>query len=109
MSRKRRRPRPAGAPAPQDRKPGKGASDVLRVEALGRTWVIPAERLDDDEFMELVGRLQEGDPFVTPRIGRMLLGDDDYETARGLLRNPDTGRVKATDMLEFVGTVLQAG
>ena len=39
----------------------------------------------------------------------MLLGDDDYETARGLLRNPDTGRVKATDMLEFVGTVLQAG
>ena len=108
MSRNRRRPRPAGAPVPQDHKPGKGASEVLRVEALGRTWVIPAERLDDDEFMELMGRLQDGDPFVTPRIGRMLLGDD-YETARGLLRNPDTGRVKASDMLEFVGTVLQAG
>ena len=109
MSRNRRRPRPAGAPTLQDHKPRKYAQDVMRVDALGRTSVIQAERLDDDEFMELVGRLQEGDPFVAPRIGRMLLGDDDYETARGLLRNPDTGRVKATDMLEFVGTVLQAG
>lgn len=109
MSRNRRRPRPAGAPVPQDHKPGKDASEVLRVDALGRTWVIPAERLDDDEFMELVGRLQDGDPFVAPRIGRMLLGDDDYETARGLLRNPDTGRVKASDMLEFVGAILQGG
>lgn len=108
MSRNRRRPRPAGATTPQDHKPRKDASEVLRVEALGRTWTIPTERLDDDEFMELMGRLQDGDPFVTPRIGRMLLGDD-YETARGLLRNPDTGRVKASDMLEFVGTILQAG
>ena len=108
MSRKPRRPRPVGAPKPQDRNPRKGAPEVLRVETLGRTWTIPTERLDDDEFMELMGRLQDGDPFVSPRIGRLLLGDD-YEVARDLLRDQETGRVKASDMLEFVGTILQGG
>lgn len=82
---------------------------MLQVEALGRTWCIDTAHLDDDEFMERMGELQEGNPFVIPRIGKTLLGEEEYAAARELLRDPETGRVKASDMLEFVGTVLQGG
>lgn len=110
MSGKKKRihQRPAGAPRPQDHRPKQGTPEVLQVEALGRTWTIDTALFDDDEFLERMGELQDGNPFVVPKIGRTLLGDD-YETARDLLRDPETGRVKASDMLEFVGTILQGG
>lgn len=101
--------RPAGAPEPQDHKPKQGTPEVLEVEALGRTWIVDMGLLDDDEIMEQIGDIQDGgNPASILRIGRHLLGDE-YEAARELLRNPGTGRVKASDMMEFIATLLQGG
>ncbi|MDO5091831.1 MAG: hypothetical protein Q4D79_00155 [Propionibacteriaceae bacterium] len=108
MSKKKAYRRPAGAPKLQDHKPKQGAPEVLQVEALGRTWVVDMALFDDDELLERLGELREGNPFVAPKIGRTLLGDD-YEVARDLLRDPETGRVKASDILEFITTLLQGG
>lgn len=79
----------------------------MKVEALGRTWRIDRDALDDDEFMEHVGELQDGNPFVTSKVGKHLLGDKAYAKARELLRDQDTGRVRASSMLEFIAEVLQ--
>ena len=107
--RKRTYQRPAGAPRPQDHKPKQGTPEVLQVEALGRTWVVDLELLDDDEIMEKIGDIQDnGNPVAILKVGRHLLGDE-YEAARELLRDPETGRVKASDMMEFVTTLLQGG
>lgn len=79
----------------------------MEVEALGRTWRVDRDALDDDEFMEHVGELQDGNPFVTSKVGKHLLGAEAYAEARELLRDQDTGRVRASSMLEFIAEVLQ--
>lgn len=109
MSKKKAYQRPVGAPKPQDHKPKQGTPEVLQVEALGRTWAVDMELLDDDEIMEQIGDIQDGgNPATILRIGRHLLGDE-YEEARELLRDPETGRVRASDMMEFIATLLQGG
>lgn len=79
----------------------------MEVEALGRTWRVDRDSLDDDEFMEHMGELQGGNPFVTSKVGKHLLGAEAYAEARELLRDQDTGRVRASSMLEFIAEVLQ--
>lgn len=109
MSKKKAYRRPAGAPKPQDHKPKQGTPEVLQVEALGRTWVVDLGLLDDDEIMEQIGDIEDGgNPAAILKVGRHLLGDE-HEAARDLLRDPKTGRVKASDMMEFVATLLQGG
>lgn len=110
MSKKKKtRQRPAGAPKPQDHKPKQGTPEVLQVEALGRTWTVDMELLDDDEIMERISDIQDGsNPPSILKVGRHILGDE-YEDARELLRDPETGRVKASDMVEFITTLLQGG
>lgn len=90
----------------QDHLPKKN-DKFMEVEALGRTWRIDRDAIDDDEFMESVGELQDGNPFVTSKVGKHLLGAEAYAEARELLRDHDTGRVRASSMLEFIAEVLQ--
>ncbi|RRD03230.1 hypothetical protein EII34_15100 [Arachnia propionica] len=110
MSKRRAYRRPAGAPKPQDHKPKQGTPEVFQVEALGRTWTIDADKFDDDELIEWLGELQSGEnPFVLAKVGRFLLGEGEYEEARELLRDPETGRVKFSDIAEFIKGVLSGG
>lgn len=97
---------PKQAAKPQDHR-SKQNDKFMEVEALGRTWRIDRDALDDDEFMEHVGELQGGNPFVTSKVGKHLLGAEAYAEARELLRDQDTGRVRASSMLEFIAEVLQ--
>lgn len=97
---------PKQAAKPQDHLTKQDAK-FMEVEALGRTWRVDRDALDDDEFMEHVGELQDGNPFVTSKVGKHLLGAEAYAEARELLRDQDTGRVRASSMLEFIAEVLQ--
>lgn len=104
------RPTPTvGAAArPQDHNPPatQETAEYYETEALGRTWRVMADNLDDMRFMKAMRRLSEGDPLETDLVGEIALGPDQYAEALELLAD-ETGRVRLTTFIQFITDLLQ--
>jgi len=85
---------PAGAKLPQDRKPKDDGTTV--VEWKGKAWVVENDAFDDMDFLEAA----ENNLYA--RCGRMMLGAKQYEEFKEHLRDPKTGRAKASELVKFV-------
>ena len=81
---------------------------ITEVEIDGITLHMDEDRLDDLEFVENMSKAARGDlaAFIPALQG--VLGDD-YDTVKEHLRNPETGKVKLSDMNAFFMRVMQEG
>lgn len=100
--------RPAGVKNPQDHKPTQPAKPVdngdgtLTVTVRGAAYTVNRGNLDDYEVME---HLSDGN-FI-PAL-RAILDADQIAQVKESLRDPGTGRVKASAMGEFVSELIGA-
>lgn len=87
---------PAGAKIPADRKP---KDDGKRnVTWKGKNWVVDEEAFDDMDFLEAAENTQ----YV--RCAILLLGEEQYQQFKKHMRDPKTGRAKASELVKFVET-----
>ncbi|WP_086348535.1 hypothetical protein [Candidatus Enterococcus clewellii] len=70
----------------------------------GFSYKIQKERVEDYEFIELIGEVEEN-PTVLPKLLKMLFGKEQTEKLKEHLRTKD-GFVPATKMIEEFGEVL---
>lgn len=97
--------RPAGAKVPQDRKPPKPTDNgdgTLTVTVRGAEYTVDRDNLDDYEVME---NLSDGN-FI-PAL-RAILSPEQIDAVKASLRDPETKRVKASAMGEFVAELIGA-
>lgn len=88
---------PAGAKMPADRKPkDDGQSSIIW---KGKTWTINDEAFDDMDFLEAA----ENSLYV--RCGQLLLGAEQYQVFKEHMRDPKTGRAKASELVKFVEAI----
>jgi hypothetical protein len=105
---------------PQDHKP-KQQPGILTVTVRGTDLHIPLDALDDFELLEDLSEAQsladraDDDPDAAGRAAqislstlRRLLPPAEMAKAKNVLRDPETGRVKASDMLPLVGEIFEA-
>jgi len=76
-----------------------------RVEYLGASAVVRDEALDDYEMLDELVRMQNGDGTIVPSLLKRLLGDD-YQAVLDGLRDPESKRVKLTEVTAFLMAVL---
>lgn len=78
------------------------------VTTSGFKYALEDAVFDDWELLEELEALESGDPSATIRLMRRLLGEEQFKALKEHLRDPETGRVKASDMLkaqhEIMGT-----
>ncbi len=93
--------------APQDHKPKAALAVPESVTATvrGVDWVIEAAALDD---WDLIEDLNDPTGASLPSATRRLLGLDQYEAAKTMVRDAVTGRVPATAMSELIGEIFTA-
>lgn len=100
------RPTRAGL-TPQDHKPAGAVTDEFyEVEVKGRTWRVMADNLDDLRFNEGLRELTEGNPLKIGLVGKIALGEEQYDDAIKLLAD-ENGRVRTTDFVVFITDLLQ--
>lgn len=109
---------PATAKQPQDHKAKAEAAEKPTVENVegarevtykGFTVTVPDEALDDFELLADLREMQETmDASVLPSLLRRLVGPEGFRAAMNGLRNPDTGRVSATEGAEYVQAIFEA-
>jgi len=106
---------------PQDRKPKtrKKPAEALTVKVRDIELSIPLDALDDFELLEDLSEAQSlagsSDPDDVGRATqlslmtlRRLLPPAELDKAKSALRDPATGRVKASEMLPLVGEIFEA-
>jgi hypothetical protein len=80
----------------------------VSAEVRGKTWVVPADALDDFELLDDLNALeQRADATRLPSVLRRLLGDQ-WRDAMDVLRDKDTGRVSVEAGAEFVMELMGA-
>ncbi len=106
------------AAQPQDHKTK--SKDHLTVKVRDAKLRIPLEALDDFELLEDLSEAQslagkDDDPEAAGRAAQLalttlkrLLPPSEMEKAKNTLRSPETGRVKASDMLSLVEEIFEA-
>lgn len=77
----------------------------ITVEVRGVGWMIDAAALDD---WDLIEELNDATGASLPSAMRRLLGAEQNEKARELVRDPTTGRVPATAMSTLLGEIFSA-
>lgn len=105
----------AKRPAVADRKPKQVAAaqkaeadgTVLTVNVRDRDWKILRSGLEDYEFIEEFGAAMSGNPFAMPSAMKRLLGDEQYEAVKVLLRD-DTGRLDVHVVTDFFMEIFTA-
>lgn len=85
---------PAGAKMPADREPKDDGK--LRVPWNGKQWIVDKSAFDDMDFLEAA----ENTMYV--RCAILLLGAEQYEQFKEYLRDPETGKAKASELVKFV-------
>lgn len=70
----------------------------------GFSYKIQKEQVEDYEFIELIGEVEES-PTVLPKLLKRLLGKDQTEKLKEHLRTED-GFVPAAKMIEEFGEIL---
>ncbi|MCL2463977.1 MAG: hypothetical protein FWF28_02755 [Micrococcales bacterium] len=92
---------------PADHKTKKPTNEVdsITVTLRGHDWTIEADALNDWEVFE--GLSDPTGMHMAPVV-RTLLGDQQYQAAKDLVRNPETGQVPATEMSNFIGELFEA-
>ncbi len=79
---------------PQDRKPKqpvvKKVDGGVEVTLRGITLTVETAAVNDYELLELAA---SGEMSAVPRVVQMLLGVEQANAVKELLRNPDTGRI----------------
>lgn len=85
---------PAGAKVPADRKPKDDGK--TRLTWMGKNWVIDNTAFDDMDFLEAA----ENNQYV--RCAVLLMGREQYEQFKEFMRDPETGRSKASELVKFV-------
>ena len=111
-------PEAGGRPEPQDHRPKtekapkpvvKLVEDGKEITHLGFTVTVDDDALNDFELLGDMRRMDDTkDPSFFPQMLRRLLGEDGFRTAMDGLRNPDTGRVSATEGVQYVQDVFEA-
>lgn len=107
--------KPAARPAVADRKPKAVAAaqkaeangTVLQVTVRDREWTIQKSGLEDYEFIEEFGAAMSGNPFAMPSAMKRLLGDEQYEAVKTLLRDSD-GRLDVRVVTDFFMEIFTA-
>ena len=99
-ARKATSPVPDGVKQPADRQPPATAAGVRTIEVDGIVCVVNPEVLDDFEIVEA---LQTGN--FLPAIG-MLFDAATLAQIKAQLRDPDSGRIKYSAVVEFTTKVL---
>ncbi|GAB3889529.1 hypothetical protein [Terrabacter terrigena] len=100
---------PEGAIVPQDRKkkaPKKSKAqkaealgDSLTVSYNGADYTIERDVVDDVEFFELIGEMQEKS-YLLPKVVQMLLGPKQYKAFKDANRG-ENGRVSIDHLGDF--------
>lgn len=85
---------PAGAKVPADRKPKDDG--FTRITWKGKNWVVDDLAFDDIDFLDAAEKNQ----YV--QCARLLLGDEQLHEFKKHLRDPETGRSKASELVKFV-------
>lgn len=106
---------PAKRPPVADRKPKQVAAaqkaeatgTVVTVKVRDRDWSLLQSGIEDYEFIEEFGAAMSGNPFAMPSAMKRLLGDEQYEAAKALLRD-DTGYLDVRVVTDFFMEVFQA-
>lgn len=112
--RKNNKPQPSPAqhrPVPQDHKPkqvGFDPDQEREFDYEGRSWTITPSALDDYEFLDMLGRAQDGDPTQYPRAMRRLLGDKQTDLAIQVMRESYGGKVALLAAAEWFRGLLEA-
>lgn len=93
--------------APQDHKPKAVLTDgVYTVKLRGVAVKIEADALDDFELLADLADLSDGNAAKTVSLFRRLAGDQAGEITESL--RGSNGRVKASDVSEFLGELFGA-
>lgn len=85
---------PAGAKLPADHAPK--SDGTRRVEFKGKGWVVDDTAFDDMDFLEAA----ENNMYV--RCAVLLMGQEQYEQFKEHMRDPETGKAKASELVKFV-------
>lgn len=73
----------------------------------GFAYKVEDDALDDWELLEALTKLDDGDPLVVVKIPKLLLGEEQANALKEHLRNKN-GRVKATQMTEEIGEIMNS-
>lgn len=92
---------------PQDAHQADDTPQSITVTVRERDWEIDAAAMDDIEFLEDIASLNAGNPAILPGFCRRLLGDEQYESAKDMVRGK-SGRVRPVELMELVQEILQA-
>ena len=91
---------PKGAKKPQDHAAkAEAKSEDLTVTYNGIDYTIDRAIVDDVEFFELIGEMEEK-PFLLTRVVKMLLGEKQYGEFKDANRD-DAGRVSIDHLAKF--------
>lgn len=92
---------PAAKPVPTEPTP------PVTVNIRGRDWTIDVGVMDDMDFLESLEALESGNPAMLPGFARTLLGVEQYEAAKELVRD-ESGRAKPAALMELVREIMSA-
>ena len=79
----------------------------VTVNIRGRDWTIDVGVMDDMDFLESIEALESGNPAMLPGFARTLLGAEQYEAAKELVRD-ESGRAKPAALMELVREIMSA-
>ncbi|MEE6280145.1 hypothetical protein [Georgenia sp. MJ170] len=105
---------PSGAKKPADRKPPastpkkQAAGADLEVTVRGEQFIVERAALQDLELLEEFEALDKGDMSRLPAALVRTLGRAQYNKAKELIRDADTGRVGLEDAAKFYQELFQA-
>lgn len=98
---------PADAKQPTDRKAKvESLPDEYVTTVKGTEFSVPAAALDDFELLDDLNRSKK-DGTAIPSILRRFLGDDQYDAAMDLCRDPETGRVTIEAGATFLSELME--
>lgn len=98
---------PAGAKKPADRKPPadtpkkQALGEDVTVEVRGESFTVSRDVMTDFELLEDIAELDAGNLSRLPAALRRSLGDGQYERAKEVIRDPETGRITIDGAAEF--------
>lgn len=82
---------------------------MIQVDTHGITVSVNEDAANDMRFIELLGKLDDGDIFAFPKLCRTLFGEDQIEKVYKAIETED-GRVPATAMVDlFTDVMAKAG
>lgn len=81
---------------------------IKGITSNGFRYKIKDERLDDWDLMEMMMEVNDDDITSIIVPVRYMLGDQQFERLKKFLRDKESGRLKASDMLVALTDILNA-